>query len=366
MSIGVILNQEISTSMLPQIVVTPIVPFSSVTASNGLTTYDGTYNGTTWVIEVDDFGEYNVTGVKADGSGTSEDTVNVTVNQVYEIEMGSPTILPVLNDNSWETISYASTHNLGQSYWSVGDSKQITLSGTVGTVNFNNYTTWVYIIGFNHNEALEGQGITFGTFKTASSSGTDVALVDSYYGQTSTSGALWFNMNHSANTNAGGWKACDMRYNILGSTDADGQNASTNTATSPVGNTLIAALTNDLRSVMKPMAIYTDNVGGGSGSISSNVTMSIDYLPLLAEFEVFGSRNDANSYEQNYQKQYQYYINGNSKIKYQYNIIASSINWWERSVAYSVNTGFCFITTSGTENTSYAYTSRSISPIFRV
>ena len=77
----------------------------------------------------------------------------------------------------------------------------------------------------------------------------------------------------------------------------------------------MAALPSDLRAVMKPMTIYTDNTGGGSNT-ASYVTASVDYLPLLAEFEIFGTRSYANSAEQNYQQQYQYYKNGNSKVKY--------------------------------------------------
>ena len=48
-------------------------------------------------------------------------------------------------------------------------------------------------------------------------------------------------------------------------------------------------LPSDLRAVLKPITKYTDNVGGGSGSVQSNVTATTDYLPLLSMKEVFGS-----------------------------------------------------------------------------
>ena len=44
--------------------------------------------------------------------------------------------------------------------------KKIVLNGTVGTVQFNNFETYVYIIGIDHNKEIEGTGITFGCFKT--------------------------------------------------------------------------------------------------------------------------------------------------------------------------------------------------------
>ena len=67
----------------------------------------------------------------------------------------------------------------------------------------------MYILGFDHNEAVEGKGIVFGGFKTAQTSGIDVALCDSGYNLNKTSGQ-WFNMNNSE-SNAGGWKSSRMR-----------------------------------------------------------------------------------------------------------------------------------------------------------
>ena len=226
-------------------------------------------------------------------------------------------------------------------------------------------TYYVYILGFNHNSSREGNGITFGMFKTALSGGTDICLVDSNYGNYSTGGQKWFNMNHSSNTNSGGWKGCDLRYDVLGSTNSNNNNAGSTTATSPVANTLMAALPSDLRAVMKPMTIYTDNVGGGTNT-ASNVTSTIDYLPLLAEFEIFGSRSYANSAEQNYQQQYQYYKNGNSKIKYRHNSSGSTAYWWGRSPNYDFSSDFCYVSTGGSANYSSARNSWGLAGAFRV
>ena len=172
-------------------------------------------------------------------------------------------------------------------------------------------------------------------------------------------------MNHSSNTNSGGWKGCDLRYDVLGSTNSNNNDAGTTTATSPVSGTLMAALPSDLRAVMKPMTIYTDNTGGGSNT-ASYVTASVDYLPLLAEFEIFGTRSYANSAEQNYQQQYQYYKNGNSKVKYRHSSTSSTALWWERSPHYSNSYYFCFVNTTGNATTNSARYSRGLAPAFRV
>ena len=272
---------------------------------------------------------------------------------------------PVLDNNSWDIISQVSEAKTGENYWAVGDTKQIVLDGLVGTLQLNNYETYVYIIGFNHNEELEGPGITFGTFKTALSGGKDICLVDSHYNDYSTGGQKWFNMNHSSNTNSGGWKGCDLRYDVLGSTNSNNNDAGTTTATSPVSGTLMAALPSDLRAVMKPMTIYTDNTGGGSNT-ASYVTASVDYLPLLAMFEIFGTKSYANSAEQNYQQQYQYYKNGNSKVKYRHSSTSSTAFWWERSPYCGSSNHFCFVYTSGSAFYTNAWYSYGLAPAFRV
>ena len=283
-----------------------------------------------------------------------------------------------LNDQTWAEIRQVSDAGQGSSYWSVGDRKAVLVNGTVGTLAVNQ-TLYVYILGFNHNSAKEGNGIQFGTFKTALSGGTDVCLVDGSYNSYKTDGSKIFNMNHWGNYNYGGWKACDLRYDILGSTNKapvnygkaratsdTGYDAPTNTATSPVANTLMAALPADLRAVMKPITKYTDNKGNSS-DVAANVTSSLDYLPLLAEQEIFGgNRTYSNQYEKNSQVQYAYYSAGNSKVKYRHSATGSAACWWERSPNYNSNGTFCYVYTNGAANICNARNSLGLAPAFMV
>lgn len=289
---------------------------------------------------------------------------NYTAPSSQSVTVEAKFVSSVLNENDWSVIKSVADASQGANYWAVGDRKAVTVNGTVGTQAING-TYYVYILGFNHNSSREGTGITFGTFKTALSGGTDICLVDSHYNDYSTGGQKWFNMNHSSNTNSGGWKGCDLRYDVLGSTNSNNNDAGTTTATSPVSGTLMAALPSDLRAVMKPMTIYTDNTGGGSNT-ASYVTASVDYLPLLAEFEIFGTRSYANSAEQNYQQQYQYYKNGNSKVKYRHSSTSSTAYWWERSPYYTNSGYFCAVGATGTAGSNYARTSYGLAPAFRV
>ena len=345
------------TGVMPQIIVTTDSG-STVTATCGGTTVTGTSNGTC-TLNVPTYGTWTVTATL---NGNTAST-NVEIDTVKQYSVLLKYIDRTLNNNSWADIHSVSA--TGANYWAVGDRKAVSLSGTVGTLSVSG-TYYVFILGFNHNSSMEGNGIHFGGFKTALSGGSDICLVDSKYNSNSTDGGKYFNMNHSSNTNTGGWQGCDLRYDVLGSVNSKGtQNAAATTATNPVSNTLIAALPSDLRSVMQPMTKYSDNTGGGNDT-ASYVGTTIDYLPLLAEFEIFGTRTSANSTEKNYQVQYAYFANGNSKVKYKHNDTATSAFWWERSVSSSYPTTFCLVNPTGNAYYNYAWSSIGISPAFKV
>lgn len=250
-----------------------------------------------------------------------------------------------MDDNSWSTIKWVSNHNLGNNYWSVGATKKITMNGKVSDgLTLTNFETYVYILGFNHNEALEGSGITFGGFKTAQTGGTDIALVDSGYLSSKTSGQ-WFDMNNSE-TNAGGWQSSLMR-----------------TVNAPL---IKAAFPTDLQAVIKTSTIYTDNTGGGA-STESSVTATQDDVYLLAEYEVFGYHSTSNTYEASKQQQYAYYSAGNSRIKYKHNVADDPVFWWERSPYSDSSNGFCHVSASGNA-TGYSVANQpnALAPAFRV
>lgn len=348
---------------------------ATVTATKGETVLTQTAPSTGVVsFVIRDPGEWTFKAEK-DGKSLSE-TINIVNEETYSVYLSID--LLTLNFNSWEKISEISQAGTAKNYWSVGDCKSITLSGTMGTLALDT-TLWLYILGFDHNAEKEGYGITFGGFKTDSgSSGINVCLIDGNYNSYKTDGTITFNMNHWGNYNYGGWARSDLRYDILGSTDVAPQNygakassgevgysATTSCATSPVANTLMSCLPVDLRAVMKPITKYTDNVGGSTNT-ETNVSAMVDYLPLLAEFEIFGSRTYANSYEQNNQVQYEYYSAGNSKVKYRHSATSSTAYWWERSPYYNGTTAFCRVTDGGNATDSYANRSCGIAPALLV
>jgi len=329
-----------------------------------------TVSGTTITIKALSTGSATIHVTVAAGSNHKATTCTFSVTA----EILSST----LNDNTWEQIRKASDIDAGASLWPVGATKEIEVKGTIGTLSIDE-KLWVFIIGFNHNANYEGSHkIHFQGFKTAQAGGTDVGLVDNGYGNSYTDGTKYFSINHWSYNNYGGWAACDARYDVLGSTNvapsnygsakasgATGNDPTATCTTSPVEGTLMAALPSDLRAVMKPITKYTDNVAGGTNA-SANVKATIDYLPLLAEFEVHGARTYANSYERNYQAQYAYYANGNSKIKYKHSAVTTAAVWWVRSPYYTYTNAWCAVTTSGATNGYYTYYSRALAPAFAV
>ncbi len=329
-----------------------------------------TVSGTTITIKALSTGSATIHVTVAAGSNHRATTCTFSV--MAEI------LSSTLNDNTWEQIRKASDIDAGASLWPVGATKEIEVKGTVGTLSIDE-KLWVFIIGFNHNANYEGSHkIHFQGFKTAQAGGTDVGLVDNGYGNGYTDGTKYFSINHWSYNNYGGWAACDARYDVLGSTNvapsnygsakasgATGNDPTATCTTSPVEGTLMAALPSDLRAVMKPITKYTDNVAGGTNT-SANVKATIDYLPLLAEFEVHGARTYANSYERNYQAQYAYYANGNSKIKYKHSAVTAAAVWWVRSPSDYNHGRWCTVITSGAANNGYASNSRALAPAFAV
>ena len=155
-----------------------------------------------------------------------------------------------------------------------------------------------------------------------------------------------------------------MRKTILGSTNVENGDATPDTIANPAANTLMAALPADLRAVLKPITKYTDNVG--KSSAASAVSPSIDYLPLMAEFEVFGVQTRANPNEKTYQAQYEYYKGERSKIKYRQSDVASTAFWRLRSPDSISSSSFCTVGTGGGVDFFGGYSSLGVAPAFLV
>ena len=280
-------------------------------------------------------GTWTVTATKDDLADQKE--VECTAYQDYDVELAYVKV--VFADNEWAMIRRVSAAGEAPNWWAEGDTKPVPLNGKVGNLTLSNLTVDSFILGFNHNETKEGKNLIH--LALGKISGKMVALCDSQYGSSVSSG---FCMNPS-DSNSGGWKESYMRKTILGNSG---------TPSSPPANSLMAALPADLRAVMQPVTKFTDNTGGYSNS-SSDVTATTDYLWLLAEFEIHGTRSYANQYEKNSQAQYAYFKAGNSKVAYNHAKTGTAVVWSSRSPYYGTDFSFCYTYTDGSALLSSAY-----------
>ena len=286
------------------------------------------------------YGEYLVS---TNISGTTK-TQNITIDALKIYEISFTVVSATLNDNSWDIISEISASGEASNYWNVGDTKTIIINGQVGNTTFSNLSIDAYILGINHNAEIEGNNRIH--FCIGKVNNKTVGLIDSQYGQYPMTSSGYFSMSYgSSDTNVGGWNGCYMRSIIM--------------------PTIKDALPTDLRNVLKTVTKYTDNTGDGNDS-SSNVTATIETICLEAEFEVHGAGEYANLAEQNKQKQYDYYKNGNSKIRYKYNGTNSAVYWWNRS-PFSANSGdFCGVAADGSAGNGYSRGCGAVAPCFYV
>lgn len=203
-----------------------------------------------------------------------------------------------LENTSWADIRTISRAGLASTYWSIGDQKTISISGT---------TYLVDIIGFDHDTPTDVS--TYGRNKA----GITFQLHDLFF--------EYYQMN-SSNSNEGGWNGSLMRNETM-------------------TNELFDNLAADLRNVIVPVDKYT-GVGGAS---SSGTQVSSDNLFLLAEREVFEAKKYCIWDEHSALAQYEYYKNGGSKIKQ--HIDNGATEWWLRSPRSGYIFYFCSVDESG-------------------
>ena len=276
------------------------------------------------VIELKEAGEY---AIHAERNGGTLDTT-LTINYIGTYEVQIPVYDP-FSTISTADIPAITKAGIASSVWAIGDAREVKLNGTVGAYTFSNETTYMFIVAFDHNSSVEMNGkhhIVCSFAKSALTDGKDIAFVDAKYG-TFTSGA-YFHMN-SSSTNNGGWKDSYMRQTIC----------------SQFKN----AMPSDLQAVLRSRTIYTDNNGNATNN-ASDVTATTDTVYIPSEFEVHGSRTNANSYELNYQQQLAYYKNGASKIRYKSEDPSAAAWWWVRSPSCNYSSNFCCVNAGGRPN----------------
>lgn len=342
-SVSVVDSYAVALTFFSATITVNVDSGATVVLKKGGTTVQSKTSTGTAVFTVTETGAYTVEATK--NGQTVSGSVNVvssTTSYALTLSFASST----LNNNEWSVIKSVSDAGQGANYWSIGDRKAVTLNGTMSKLSLSNFTTYAFIIGFNHNASVEGSNrIHFQIGKTALSGGTDVCLVNGYSDDSD------FYMNTS-NTSSGGWSSSYMRTKILG------------TSLSSYSGTFIGVLPAALRAVLKSVTKYTNNTGNSTSA--SAVTETTDYAFLLSEYEVFGSISYANSNESSKQAQYAYYSAGNSKIKYNHSATSTAVSWWLRSPGAGTSSAFVIVDNDGTVDNRTASSSYGVAPGFCV
>lgn len=303
----------------------------SATSSNtGVATV--AVSGNTVTITAVKTGSATIT-VKVAGDNDHNAPANKTISVTCKV------VSTTLGDNTPAQIKEIAQAGQAANYWKPGDTIDIPIKGTVGSLAING-TYKATILGINHNQSVEGNGVHFIIGKD--SSGKDIAFCDNSFNSTGDSVA--FRMK-TTSTNSGGWNGSYMRKTICPA--------------------FLAAIPSEWQNAISACTKFSDNTGGGSYT-DSYVTSTSDKIWLLSEFEVQGARTYANNAEKNKQAQYSYYKNGNSKVRYRHNADTTAVNWWLRSIGSFSSGGFCYVGTGGPACSCAAYFSLGFAPAFKL
>ena len=133
-----IYNQGFGGGMNPSITVTTTVG-ATVTVTLGTKSVTETATDGTAKISVWDYGLYSIHA--ALGDTVNDATVDVVAVQDYAVTVEIVVPIPtVLNNATWAQVKQASDSGVASNYWSVGDTKQITMNGKVSDgLTLNNY-----------------------------------------------------------------------------------------------------------------------------------------------------------------------------------------------------------------------------------
>lgn len=223
----------------------------------------------------------------------SNQSVTVTAGQSQTISAQYLFTPPSLSEATWDEID--SLSSVASNFWSVGDTKDVSVSGE--TLTFE-------IVGFNHDDLADGRGkagITFGMKN----------LMNNIR-----------QMNSSA-TNNGSYAGSAMN--------------------TYVGTTFYNGMPEEVRNVIKSVKKVTGN--GGTSSSWSGTRNDNFKTWIFSEAEVFGTKTYSVGNEGS---KYSRFTSNALRTKKLSNGSGSAIRWWLRSPRLGFYGGFCCVESDGT------------------
>lgn len=263
----------------------------------------------------------------------SSSSVTVSSPKTYNVVLTGPS--RILNNNSWSVIRKISDSGKASSLWSVGDRKAVTLNGYIDDrLTLNNFTCYVFILGFDHNMAKEYDedhnqvhSIHFQGFKTALSGGKDIAICDTYYGNST--------RNDRSNGEKRKYVASMWVYGSLPTTLSQLSSYSGSYMDKTTLNVhMLAALPTELQNNIKVVSKYIFSTRSSRSPYYWGGASVYSKLWLISEFECTGAvnigpDNAGTKLEARNCLQYAYYKN--SVLKYKHDAQSTLCNYYLRT-----------------------------------
>ena len=251
--------------------------------------------------------------IKGVSTGDTTVTVNASAGANYQAKSASISVSADIGPvgvsfatDSWETIAAVAENGTASEIYSIGDTKDITLSG-IGTMTLE-------IADFDH-DYLSGS-------TSASKAGISMITRD-----------LLPNTRqmNSSNTNVGGFPASAL-YDYL-------------------NGTILNALPSDLRSALKTTYKW---YGTGNNTTNGQWHGCKVWIPL--EYEMFGTTtySPATEHSTGNARKYPIFTDNNSRIKKMNNGTSSAQWYWEASPIASTAASFCYVDSDGSASGSSA------------
>lgn len=330
--------------------------------------YTGISTGTNaFDIKVNDKGTYEI-WASVDGASASKISNFVVYEPIeYTFYIDAFYADSVLDYNSWSTIKAVSKMGKAADYWAIGDRKNITFEGYLGSRSFRHRTTssvsytWTrsaVIIGINHNADVEGNnlihfmvgfekiyGVPPISHGNANNMINDATYIDKI--PDSNTGTEGYFCMKTSRTAVGGWENCYVRKDLLARKPRTLYSNRTIYACLSKTQNKSAELIDNLSYVTKYSNNYQGNIPNDS---------ELAGTPLQEEFficsakEIDGKVVDESAYEAKYQKQYEYFAQGNAYQFFNFEYSDGGSSWtagvsWTRSV--SIKTAGQFIAYNG-------------------
>lgn len=312
--------------------------------------YTGVSTGTNaFDIKVNDKGTYEI-WASVDGASTSKISDFVVYEPTeYTFYIDAFYADSVLKNNSWSTIKAVSRMGRAADYWAIGDKKYLSFDGVLGSRNFKHsssqgysvqWTRSVKIIGINHNSEIEGNNLIhfmFGFDNDDVSSYNNMINDPTYIdavppNNTGTQGYFCMKISKTA---VGGWQDCYVRKDLLAKEPRTlNRNTTIYSALSEKYNNSTKLIDN-----LSPVIKYSNNYQGNIPNDSELAgTPTQEEFFICSAKEIDGKVTDESAYEAKYQKQYEYFKQGNAYYFFNFEYGSGGSSWtpgisWTRSVS---------------------------------